>query len=209
MERPSLELAHEIEKKYLSIDKIRVKTENLFKQGRISLRDIHILYEALFLKTQVEFENFIEGLFIGLLINGKGYKSSRKSISPRIQVNSHKVAREVIYGVRKKYIDWLPYDRTLGLSELFFKNGKPFNELDRSDLDFINKSHIIRNVVAHQSKSSMERFMKEVIGTTPIPQDEKQPATYLRGVFRTTPTPQTRFELHIASLKRISFKLAK
>lgn len=206
--RYSIETAKKLERKYRQIDNLRIKNEVFFNKKDITHHEINMLYESFFLKAQVEFENFIESLFFGLFVEKKGLQSNRKSIASKISIDSFQIARQVVHG-NKNYIDWLPYDRTTKLSNLFFKSGMPFTEIDAMELDLISKSQIIRNAIAHKSNFSIKKFEKNVIGATAIPRNERKPGSYLRGVFRTTPVRQTRFEFHLASLKQIAFKIAR
>lgn len=206
--RPSIEVAKDLESKYRQIDNLRVKSEKFFNGNEITRFEINMFYESFFLKAHVEFENFIDNLFFGLFVDNKGLQSSRRSIVPKVAIESFQIARQVVQA-NKKYIDWLPYERTTDLSTLFFKGGMPFTELVQAEKDAIRKSHIIRNAIGHKSNFSIKKFENTVIGSTAIPKNERRPGPYLRGIFRTTPVPQTRFEFHLANLKQIAFKLAR
>lgn len=72
----------------------------------------------------------------------------------------------------------------------------------------IFKSYLIRNLIAHRSKYSEERFIKHVVGNVTIPNNEKNAAGYLRGLFRVNPN-QTRYELYNAKLRNIAYKLTR
>jgi hypothetical protein len=166
------------------------------------------MYEALFISAHVSVETFLEDLFIGLLVQGHGVISSRADVVARVHVRLYKIARELIYGAGRNYVDWLPYERTINLAELFFRGGRPFNDLSPSQKDALFRGHTIRNAIAHQSRFSLGQFKRRVIGSTPLPPNERNPAGYLRGLFRTSPN-QTRFSNLLAQLLLVARDLAR
>jgi len=208
MLKNSSDLSEELAKKFHTLDGVRIKITDL-SSGKLIPRQIMThLYEGLFLSAQAAFEGFIEELFIGLLVDGKGLISSRHNIVPRIKVKSHKIAREIVFGVDRQYTDWLPYNRTIKLAEIYFRGGVPFSELSQPQKDYLHKSHIIRNAIAHKSRFSINKFEEVVIGSTPLPLKERTPAGYLGGYFRLAPV-QTRYENLIAQMLLIARDLAK
>jgi hypothetical protein len=125
---------------------------------------------------------------------------------PRINVKSHLVAREIVYGPGKNFVDWLPFEKTIHTANLYFRGGRPFSELTSNEILDLKKSHLIRNAIAHKSRFSLEKFEKDVISGTPITSSEKKPANYLIGLYRISPI-QTRYELYAAKLNQIANKL--
>jgi hypothetical protein len=200
---PSI-LAEKLTRKFISLDLTRQKVELLYSRGQIVLRDKRQFYEGLFLKTHVLFENFIEELFYGLLVKNSSIVTP-SSIIPKIEIKSHLIAREIIE-LGRNYVDWIPYEKTLNLASLFFRGGKPFALLNPNERDDILKVNIIRNVLAHESRYSHERFERHVLGTSPIPTSERKPADYLMGIYRIHPR-QTRYELYAVKLSQIANKL--
>jgi hypothetical protein len=166
------------------------------------------MYEALFLSAHVAIEGFIEELFLGLLVSGKGFKSSRGDVKPRIEVRTHKIARELIIGTGRPFIDWLPYERTANLAKLFFRGGRPFDDLPQQYKFLLSRGHTIRNAIAHRSRYSLSLFEKQIVGSTPLLPKERQPAGYLRGLFRASPA-QTRFSNLLAQLLLVARELAR
>ena len=174
-----------------NLDKTRRKMETLLKGGVIVGRDIEQVYEGLFMSSITSLENWIESLFVGLMVGRITHHSA--SVVPHVSFNSDRIARDVILGGRN-YLDWLPYQRyTIKRAKAFYRNGVPFTNLDKTDIKKLDVLYIIRNAIAHKSQHSLSLFEKEVVGTIPITQQERKPAGYLRGVFRITPS-QTRYE---------------
>jgi len=153
------------------------------------------------------FENWIENLFLGLLVGRLKHCSS--SVAPRVSFKSDRIARDVIFSDRN-YVDWLPYRFTEKRANAFFRNGLPFTCLNKpenkSDLKKLELLFYLRNVIAHKSTYSKKKFEDEVIGSSPVTQQERTPAGYLRGIFRITPS-QTRYENLINEMASIAKKL--
>lgn len=166
------------------------------------------MYEALYITSFTTFEFFIEELFIGLLVEGHGYESARADVIPRATIRSHAVARELVFGVGNEYANWIPYGKTEGRAELFFRGGRPFSDLNDGDKSQLKICSIIRNAIAHRSRLSMSLFEEKVIGSSPIPPRERHPGSYLRGLSSAVPI-RTRFENSVGTLLRVARLLAK
>lgn len=207
MPRPSATLADKLANRLRAVESSRTRIETLTARGLIPRRAVLHMYEGLFLSSHVAFEGFLEELFFGLLVDGKGVVSSRSDIGPRIVIRSFNTARELLFPSRRPFIDWIPYDNTLELAFKYFKGGRPFSELTDAQKQHLQKCHTIRNVVAHESIDSKRKFERRVLGSTPLPPHEKTPAGYLRGLYRTTPA-QTRFENYMAQSLLIARILA-
>ena len=208
MPRHSVELAAQFARRVRSIDRGRFRLEKLVQAGHLESRIATQMYEGLYLSAHISFEHFIEELFVGLLVDGRGVQSQRNAVRPRITVGSHRVARDILVPGQRSYVDWLPYDNTVKTARKVFHGGRPFSELTKAELATLEKCQIIRNVIAHHSRFSVARFEKKVLANTPLPPVERTPAGYLRGLFRATPS-QTRFEEVCAQLIRVAHRLAR
>ena len=197
-------LAEGLTKKFKTLDHTRRRVDSLFNDKQIALRDKKQFYEGLYLKTHVLFEAFIENLFYGLLVENSSIKTPNHIVS-RVSIKSHLIARDLVQA-GKDYIDWIPYEKTMRAAKLYFRNGEPFCCLSKSEMDDIYKSHVIRNVIAHESKHSLNKFEQHLIASTPLPLSERSPAGYLMGVYAISPR-QTRYELFAAKLRHIAIKL--
>jgi hypothetical protein len=164
------------------------------------------MYEALFLSAVTSFESFLEDLFMGLLISGGGLQST--GVQPRMTIQSSIVAREVVIGPGRSYADWLPYSKTRERAQVFFRGGRPFSRLVNSHLQVLERTSAIRNAIAHKSQHSVDQFHRKVLAGMPIPQREKSPAGFLRGLLVGTP-PITRFENYMGDLLAAARVLAK
>lgn len=174
-----------------NLNKTRKKMEVLLKRGVIVRRDIEQVYEGLFMGSITSLENWLENLFIGLMVGR--IKHNSPLVVPRVSFNSDLIAREVTFGGRS-YLDWLPYGKyTTKRAKAFFRNGVPFTNLGNRDIKKLDILYTIRNAIAHKSHHSLRLFQEEIIGSNPISQQERNPAGYLRGIFRIAPS-QTRYE---------------
>ena len=105
-----------------NLDKTRRKMETLLERRVIVSRDIEQVYEGLFMSSITSLENWIENLFIGLLVGKIKHHSS--SVVPRVFFNSDRIARDVTFG-GLSYLDWLPYKKhTVKRANAFFRNGE-------------------------------------------------------------------------------------
>jgi hypothetical protein len=163
-----------------------------------------MFYEGIFLRTVTSFEGLIEDLFVGLLAGGI---TPGKNVHPRVTFQSHAVARDVMLGGRA-YVDWLPYNFTHNRAEAFFRGAFPFCNLDKPDKKLLERLVLVRNAVAHQSRSARGKFEEEVIGTAPVLPIERTPAGFLRTVFRTAPD-QTRYEEMASTCAILARKLCQ
>lgn len=174
-----------------SLDMTRRKMETLLRRGVIVHRDIEQVYEGLFMSSTTALENWIENLFIGLIVGR--IKHPSPLVVPRVSIKSDRIAREVTFGGRR-YLDWLPYAKyTEKRAMAFFRNGLPFAILDKNDKRHMEELCIVRNAIAHKSSYSIGIFEKDVIGSTPLTRRERTPAGFLRSIFRINPS-QTRYE---------------
>lgn len=140
-----------------NIEFTRKKMERLFRKKLIVKKDIEVVYNGLLLDALTCFENFIEDLFINLLIADSVHPSF--AVKAKHKFNSTKICREIIYA-GKNYIDWLPYDFTIKRAKIFLKNGKPFTNLDKADRKVLTQISYIRNAIAHKSRHSIKMFNK-------------------------------------------------
>ena len=196
-------------KKCLNLEKTRLRIDLLRKNQKILQTDKNRIYESIFLNAIIAFEDFIEELFIGLLVDNRGLKSSRSDVSPKIIINTYKVVWDILLETQNKsYINWLPFNNTERLSLVFFQGGRPFTLLSNNQKDVLEKSVCLRNAIAHKSKHSKNKFIKQVIGNSTILKREHNPSLYLQGLFRISPD-QTRYENLISQLLIIAKSLAK
>lgn len=185
------------------LNKTRSSMELLLSKGIIVRRDIEQVYTGLYIDAITSLENFIENLFIGLLVERIEPPSSQ--IIPRVTFKSDAVAKDIVLGGRN-YVDWFPYDRTEKRAEAFFRNGLPFKNLDNASKRQLDRIVYIRNAIAHKSSHAKKMFEQNVIGTTPLPPREKTPAGFLRSVFRIAPV-QTRYEELVMGMAAIAQRL--
>ncbi len=188
----------------IAIDKTRRKTELLHNRGDLSRKEIAQIYGLLFIKSINIFENFIEELFVGMLTGGIK-KSSR--VCPCLEFTSYQLARRIIKGTNK-YISWLPYENTLSLADIYFRQGKPFTFLSQDEKAILQKMLWIRNALAHNSRFATNVFREKVSKGLSLSTRERSPEGFLRSLFRITPR-QTRIENFMSELISISSTLLK
>jgi hypothetical protein len=181
----------------------RKRMEALLARGSISHRDVDKMYEALFLSAFTRFESMIEDLFLGLLT--KRITHSSTQVRARAEFTSDKIARDIVLRGRK-YVDWLPYDRTETLAKAFLRGGRPFTLFTAPEKVQIGKLLVIRNTITHNSPHAIRNFRNKVVSGFVVPPRERTPARFLRGAFRAAPL-QTRFEYYAAEMFSLASKI--
>ena len=168
-------------------------------------RDIEQIYKGLWLEACCSFEQFIEQLFIGLLV--VRFQHPSRQVFPRINFQSDIIARDVICS-GNRYIDWLPYERTEQIAPAYFGNGLPFKSLTPAEKNTIRDICQIRNAIAHKSEYSKAVFQRNIISGLSLTPRDRYPAPYLRTVFRILPS-QTKYENYIIEMASIAIKLCQ
>jgi hypothetical protein len=203
MARASTTLVDQLVTTMNSLEKTRSKMETLLSAGSIVRRDIEQVYSGLFMKGITSFEYLIEALFVGLLV--KQFDPASAKIVKRVTLNSHLVARDVVFGGRN-YVDWLPYQHTEKRAAAFFRAGKPFTQLSKPGKKTLENLLYIRNAIAHPSSYARGKFEQEVIGALPLTGVERSPAGFLRIPFRVMPY-QTRYENAASEMVNLARKI--
>jgi len=173
--RPSY-LYKEFSSKLALLEKTRNKVEMLLQQNHLDRQEVEAVYTGLFIDAFTEFEALIERLFIGL------FDGSLKSLAipakRRFKVRHKSFSREVVYE-GQKYVDWIPYDKTIAKAKRFLIDGVPFSILDEIEKDNIKRAHLLRNALAHKSDTATKRFLESINQQALLPH-EKTPSGYLR-----------------------------
>jgi len=199
----SVELLDSFGRKLKGLEQTRKRQEILFSNSQIVLRDIEEVYAALFLGVVVSFEDLIEELFIGMLA-GKIY-SKYSSVNVRVKIKSDKVAHEVVLQGRK-FFDWLPYERTKKIANVFFAGGRPFTLITQDEEKHIDKCLIIRHAIVHQSRHAIDKFRQEVLAGLSLTPRDKRPKRFLHAQFSANP-PMNHYQRLVGELFKIASKL--
>lgn len=178
------------------------KQSQLHQVGQMGIRDLHFATEITFLRAIVAMENFLEEQLIALLV-GKAYFQGQ-SVSTRVTVTTHRMARELVYGGRQ-YVDLLPYDKTEKVAKLYLTGGRPFTNLNANSKRQLRQFLVIRNAIAHKSRHSLRQFNIQIIEPRPLRGSVKSPAQYLLSAATTS---RTRLEMHLGDLLNIARLLA-
>lgn len=202
MPRDATTLASGYASRLVRLEYTRKKAEELFRARKMAARDIHHIYEAVFLAAVTSFEGFLEDLFIGLLV---GRLVGPTAVSRRILCKSDAVARDILLQ-GDDYLKWLPYHHTRERAEAFFRAGCPFASLSSAQELLLNQITYTRNALAHQSRYALALFNRKVLSSIPLLPKEKSPSGFLRSIVASAPT-QTRYEQLAGELTSIARKL--
>src|ERR1700675_1105239 len=172
--------------------------ERLYTQSMVAKRDVEHIYGAIFLGAYASFEGMLEDLFLKLLT---GRVKFPRSVRTKVTFRSDMVARADVFGDRK-YVDWVPYERTVKRAETLFYSGLPFTKLDSNEEDLIKVVCTIRNAIAHQSGHARKKFDNEVVSNLTLAPRERTPTGFLRSLHSSAPNV-TRYEQLIGDLTSI------
>lgn len=161
-----------------ALDRYVRRVEDLWSNYSLPEADLKYAYTGAFVSFYTEAETRLEELFLGLLMGR--IAPSRASIRPLVAIQSDVVARKVLLGDRR-FVDWLPYDRTQRRAEAFFAGGRPFTTLEKRHRTSLKRSSIMRNAIAHRSGAAKKGFHTEFVDGKSLPPNERQPPGYLRG----------------------------
>ena len=142
-----------------SLDYTRKRMESLYQNKRIKVRDLHAMYEALFLRGVTSFEVFLEELFISIITQKATYKKGR--ISVRMTAISRQALMDILLQ-GDRYMVWLPFSQTEARAKIYLREGKPFSELTDADKSMIRTVTTIRNAIAHRSRHATNEFKRTV-----------------------------------------------
>src|SRR4051812_43370400 len=120
-------LLRDYRKQLQKLDVTRKRMEELHVKRHIVIRDIHVVYESLFLRAVTGFEQFCDTLFHDILHRKTRYRVSR--VSCKISAISQKAMQEVVLR-NGRYLDWLPYIKAEETAKIYLKEGKPFTLVD-------------------------------------------------------------------------------
>lgn len=186
-----------------NLDYTRRRMEALYQSNSIVMRDLHSVYEALFLRTVTSFEVSLEEQFIATLSGRAQY--DRRRVSLRMTAVSRQVLMDIILQ-GDRYLTWLPFSQTEDRAKIYLKDDKPFSELTDGDKSMMRTITTIRNAIAHRSRHATSEFKRTVIGNRPMLSGEKSPAGFLRSQARAAPM-RNRFEVYAGELARIAAAL--
>ena len=125
--KPSRSLASSFIKRIDTLDSTRKKIELLYSKGTVNQKILEQTYAGLYLNAYTSFEGFVEDLFIGLLVTGKGLM--QQNVHVRVSISTHKIARELVFA-GQQYLDWLPFEKTERRATTFFRSGRPFSNVE-------------------------------------------------------------------------------
>lgn len=181
----------------------RKRIEKLYKSDKILLKDVHILYEAMFLRAVTLFEEFLENLLFSIVRSDRTIVAGKTK--SHVRFSSDSAMRRIMFG-GKKYIDLLPFEKAEKIASLYLKKGHAFSVLSENDKTSLTKISKVRNAIAHSSRHARQEFESHVIRGLVMLAKDKKPAAYLRFNFRSSPN-QSWFEYHLAELAIIAGKL--
>ena len=142
-------LVNSYQKRLREADETRLRVETLFNQKTLLERDVLAVYEGLFLRAVVGFEDLLEQVFFAVL--------EGRTISSRLGSKlegSNATLRQCVLENRD-YLDWLPIKRTVDRAQIYLKAARPFADIDDGEKSHLSQILIIRHAIAHSSTSAV------------------------------------------------------
>jgi hypothetical protein len=126
----------------------------------------NFIVDHAFLNIYINWEHYIEGIFLGFMLGCKGLKGGipTKYVAPTTIDHAYKIVSGI-----NTYPDWSDMSKVLTLAQNFFENSGPFSLLMtiKSNLSAIKK---VRNNIAHMSNKSQiefENLVRSLVGFLP------------------------------------------
>lgn len=129
------------------------------------------------------FETFLENQIIHLC--GAATSWGPKTIDGRLMRFKRRIKESRPGRVRslmlmgRNYADFLPIDETIKKATVFFMMGRPFSLLSSEHKELIRRSHVVRNLIAHESQHSIEQFRKVVLARYSLRTDQQNAGGYI------------------------------
>jgi len=142
------------------------------------------LTEMAFLRAYLAWEVFLEESFI-LYLAGQNAPRGRKPIRYAFPPNMA-FAMQWVIPEGRSYAGWTIPIHITNRAERFFRNGRPFAAVLRSNQNSLDEARIIRNAIAHKSMSVRDKFETLVRNKMGI-----LPPNLTVGSFLGTTTPGT------------------
>jgi len=125
------------------------------KIQRIAQSKVYLITELAFLQLFLAWEDFLEETFIRYMCGGK----TESGYSPRLRLEAQNMnhALELLKGSRQ-YVDWVESREIQNRARIFFEEGGPYQSAIDGAITELNHLKIIRNRIAHRSKSAEHQF---------------------------------------------------
>lgn len=145
--------------------------------------------QGLYLVGVRSFESFLEEQILALASGKIQWVSRRLANGTRIRWSQRlsktraKIVKSIILRDRD-YIDYLPYERNMEISEMLFHGGRPFTHLEQPYRVSLVPCQRVRNYIAHESEFAYEKFIKSYSAIKSIRITRPKPVHYLDDEIR-------------------------
>ena len=179
------------------------RVEEQLADGRLLVQDVELVYGSTFLSACSSWESLLEEMLYEVVC---GLPSRKKGNFRLAEFRSRGHFREVLHHPRKEYISMASVASVVQTASLFINEGRPFTSISEPNQTLLKQAFWIRNAIAHQSDFALRVFREKVPGVGSLPANKRVPGTFLRVVFRVSPT-QRRYEPYFAAMQSASSEL--
>jgi len=142
---------------------LQILTDVIIDARGASIKDktLHSVVELCALRVYSILEEFLQRLFYQTMLA----EETEGNGKPKFQVATQDELELLLFNTgsrREKYLDWLPYDVTLGRAEAYLVGGAPFSRLKYRPVELraVAELAILRNAIAHPSDYAGRKFQE-------------------------------------------------
>jgi hypothetical protein len=157
--------------------------------------------EMAYFRVYLAWEVFLEETFVLYLMGRqapRGRAVSRLSFPPNADF-----AKDWVIPEGRPYASWAE-DKVLRRSERFFRDGRPFAGVMRSNLNALHEARRIRNAIAHDAPQAREKFeevVRQRLGTLP---PNTTVGSFLSMTQPGTTPPSSFLELYVSRFEKMA-----
>ncbi|MES2414854.1 MAG: hypothetical protein V4614_13700 [Pseudomonadota bacterium] len=173
----------------------RVLITKLAAVPTLVAKEQDFLYNAVFLKTFVAWEKFLEATMVAYLLSKRGVNGGRAAKYSRPRDEQH--ATKMLIGTQK-YVDWANQEIVIRLAKIYLVDGEPFASAFAGIHTDLIDLKTIRNSIAHISTTTsqpLDALASRLLTQTIV---AAKPSQILLAL--TAGTAQTHFDRYLALL---------
>lgn len=172
------------------------RVEDQYRHGNLFTTDVELVYTSGFLASVSRWETFLMEA-----LNEAVCGTAPKALGRRrnIMVTNRVRLSKVLLFPDKDYVSLTTVNQADAIFGLFLKDRGPFGAVSDPNRTYIQQAIWIRNAIAHSSEAARGVFQSKVPGVSALPRSRRTPGTFLRHVFRVSPS-QRRLDLYCSAM---------
>jgi len=171
-----------------------------YRKANLTRYSTDALFNSALLSLHLRFELFLENLFYSCITESSGISDCL----PEVRFQNRDQAEQIFFG-HLEFPVWMPYEKGAEkVASRAFVDGYPFTRLmgHTDERKFLEDFSSIRNAIAHQSKSALDKVEHLTKG---MPAGRRTPAGFLQSSHQGT----TQFKSYCSAILIIASALTK